>query len=207
MSWLFWHQQLVSVTVAIETDDSMIVMTTPVMQSVHKRFFLLYVSLTSRASDITNRNNKKKVFTLLTSHHLKEHSPSSPPSIHGTFIPQNLFSLSWLAAPFLLFRASAKFSSEVTVIVFHLGWRGGSSDISRQAGEGTENRGRGRGPRIRNQSTMMLRSAGLGMESISRFIISLHTFRCARSRHRSPTFLSRILKENSSFILYFMLWR
>lgn len=45
-----------------------------------------------------------------------------------------------------------------------------------KTGRRTENQGRGQGPRIRGQSTMMLCSAVRGLKSISRFIISLHTF-------------------------------
>lgn len=59
--------------------------------------------------------------------------------------------------------------------------RGSNTEGDGRTGRRTENQGRGREPRIRSQSTMMLRSAVLGVKSISRFIISLHTFklRCA----------------------------
>lgn len=107
----------------------------------------------------------------------------SPPSSNDTFISQNLFPLSWLAAPFPSFCVGTKFSSEATVIVFHLGRlkalqaSPGGTGGDGKTGRRTENQGRGQGPRIRGQSTMMLRSAVRGLKSISRFIISLHTFR------------------------------
>lgn len=59
----------------------------------------------------------------------------------------------------------------------------GNTEGDGKTGRETENQGRGREPRIRGQSTMMLRSAVLRVKSISRFIISLHTFklRCAQT--------------------------
>lgn len=168
----------------------MLVMTTPLtaeLKRLHKLCFCCDFD-SFRHHKLPKTVLKEKDFTLLTSHHLIEHSSCSPPSIHATSISQNLFLLSWLTAPFLPF-CVGKFSAEATVIVLQLGpfealqASPGNTEGDGKTGRGTENQHRGWEPRIRGQSTMMLRSAVLGVKSISRFIISLHTFklRCAHT--------------------------
>lgn len=67
------------------------------------------------------KTKKTKRVALPTSHHLTKRSPCSPASIHDTLISERFRPPSRLAAPFLPFCVGSKFSSEATVIVFHLG--------------------------------------------------------------------------------------
>lgn len=73
----------------------------------------------------------------------------APPSIRGTFIAQNLFSLSWLAAPFLPFCVATKLSTEAAVIVFHLGQLEALQAFPDDTERGGKNRERDKEPRPR----------------------------------------------------------
>lgn len=141
-----------------------------------------------QASQTAERRRKESIYcigpTRVTPHHLEEHAPSAPVSIHDTFIPQNLLSLSWLAAPFLPFCVGTKALLWGRLSLFSI-WDNSRLLRRLQATPSERGRRRGRGrsrSKARNQGSVanLLWCTALQLWEWSQSpatIISLHTFK------------------------------
>lgn len=129
----------------------------------------------------------------------------SPPSSNDTFISQNLFPLSWLAAPFPSFCVGTKFSSEATVIVFHLGRLKALQASPGGTGGDGKNGEEDRKPRPRPGTKdpwpiyhdALLRSSGIEVNlPFHNFVTHIRAQICSdtRSHYRRPILLSCVLK-------------